>query len=76
MVERHESFQHKQKPVKIDDFKDEDEKIIKEWVEKRKEKWQEVAEKNKALKRQKRAQKEKIEEAQLWKWLKTVNKEF
>ena len=55
MVERHESFQHEQKPVKIDAFKDEDEKIIKERVEKGKEKRQEVAEKNKVLKRQKRA---------------------
>ena len=54
MIERHESSQHEQKPVTID-FKDDDQKIIKEWVEKRKEKRQEVAEKNKALKRQKRA---------------------
>ena len=36
MVERHESFQQGQKPVKIDDFNDEEEKIIKERVEKRK----------------------------------------
>ena len=36
VVERHESFHYEQKPVKIDDFNDEEEKIIKERVEKRK----------------------------------------
>ena len=63
------SFEYKQKPIKIDDFNDEEEKLIKERVEKRKRKRQEVAEKNKALKRQKKVQKEKIEEADLWKGL-------
>lgn len=36
----------------------------------------EVAEKNKVLKRQKKAGKEKIEEVEFWQQLKTVNKEF
>ena len=37
-VERQTSFEHEQKLVKIDDFNDEEEKIIKERVEKRKKK--------------------------------------
>ena len=32
------SFEHKQKPVKMDDFNDEEEKLIKKQVEKRKNK--------------------------------------
>ena len=43
---------HKQKPTEIDIFIDEEEKDVKERVEKRK-KQQEVAEKNKALERKK-----------------------
>ena len=35
-----------------------------------------MAEKKKALKRQKKSQERKIEQAELWKWLKTVNTEF
>ena len=54
---------------KIDDFNNEEEKIIKKWVEKRKKKeargsWKKV------LKRQKKAEKEKIEETELWQQLK------
>ena len=40
-----------QKPIKIDDFNDEEEKEVKERVEKTKMKRREVAEKNKLLKR-------------------------
>ena len=60
VVERHESFQQGQKPVKIDDFNNEEEKIIKERVEKRKKKRKQVAEKNKVLKRPKKTRKEKL----------------
>ena len=44
---------HKQKPTEIDIFIDEEEKDVKERVEKRKKQRQEVAEKNKALERKK-----------------------
>lgn len=44
-AERQTSLEHEQKPVKFDDFNNEEEKIIKEWAEKKKKK-QEVAEKN------------------------------
>ena len=59
-VERQTSFEHEQKLVKIDDFNDEEEKIIKERVEKRKKKRQDVAEKNKALKRKKKPRKKEL----------------
>lgn len=39
-----------QKPIKIDDFNDEEEKEVKERVEKRKMKTRQVAKKNKLLK--------------------------
>lgn len=42
-----------QKPIKIDDFNDEEEKEVKERVEKRKMKRGKVAEKNKLLKKRK-----------------------
>ena len=69
MVERPTSFEHEQKLIKIDDFNNEEEEIIKKWVEKRKKKeargsWKKV------LKRQKKAEKEKIEETELWQQLK------
>ena len=38
MVERPTSFEHEQKLIKIDDFNNEEEEIIKKWVEKRKKK--------------------------------------
>ena len=49
-IERNESFAFEQKPIEIDIFNDEEEKEINERVEKRKNKQQEVAEKNNALK--------------------------
>ena len=42
---RNETSVFKQKPIKIDNFKEIEEKEIKVWVEKQKQKWQEVAEK-------------------------------
>ena len=42
----------RQKPVEIDMFNDEEEREVKETVEKRKKKPQEIAEKDKTLKRQ------------------------
>ena len=45
---------YKQKPINVDDFHEVDEKEVKERVEKRKQKRQEVAEKNKLLKKKKK----------------------
>ena len=42
---RNETSVFKQKTIKIDNFKEIEEKEIKVWVEKQKQKWQEVAEK-------------------------------
>ena len=47
-------FVYKQKPIKIDDFNEVEEKEGKERVEKRKIKRREVAEKNKLLKEKKK----------------------
>ena len=49
-IERNELFAFEQKPIENDIFNDEEEKEINERVEKRKNKQQEVAEKNNALK--------------------------
>ena len=57
-VERRESFEHEQKSIEIDIFNDKEEKEIRKRVELSKKKRQEVAEKNKALKRQKKLKKE------------------
>ena len=43
---------------------------------KKKKKRRKVAEKNKALKRQKKVGKDKIEKGELWQRLKTLNKKF
>ena len=58
-IERNELFAFEQKPIENDIFNDEEEKEINERVEKRKNKQQEVAEKNNALKWQKNTGKEK-----------------
>ena len=63
------------KPVKIDDFNDEEKKIVEMQVKKKK-KRREVAEKNKTLKRKKKAEKEKIGEVGLWERPKTINKDI
>ena len=58
-AEWHDSFVFEQKLVEIDMFNDEQEKEVKERVEKRTKKRQEVAEKDKALKRQKNSRERK-----------------
>ena len=53
---------YEQKPINIDDFKDREESEVKEQVNKRKQKWREIAENNKPLKKQKRSEENKIKE--------------
>ena len=55
--EHTETFTFEQKPIEIDDFNETEEKEVKERPEKRKIKRQEVAEKNKLLKKRKRRKK-------------------
>ena len=49
---------------------------MKESREEKKRKKHGQTEKNKALKKKKKVEKEKVDEAELWKWLKNVNEEF
>ena len=49
---------------------------MKESIEEKKRKKHGQTEKNKALKKKKKVEKEKVDEAELWKWLKNVNEEF
>ena len=51
---RNETNIYEQKPINIDDFNDVKEKQVKEHAEKRKQKRQEVAEKNEILKKKKK----------------------
>lgn len=75
-VERQTSFEHEEKLVKIDDFKWWGRENYNGAGWKKEKKRREIAEKNKVLKRQKKADEEKIEEVEFWQQLKTVNKEF
>ena len=51
---RDETCVYEQKPIKIDDFNEDEEKNVKERVEKQKQKRREVAENNKLLKKRKK----------------------
>ena len=59
----------------VDDFNKVKEKEVKGKVEKRKQKWGEVAEKNKLLKKRKQEE-SKVKEKEMWKRLSELNKEF
>ena len=63
-----------QKPIKIDDFNEEEEKEIKEWVEKRKIKRIEVAQNNELLKKNEKLRTPKKTEKEMWDRLKELNK--
>ena len=73
---RDETCVYEQKPLKIDDFNEAEEKEVKKHVEKRKIKRREVAEKNKLFLKKKRQEQDKKTEQQLWDKLKGLNKEF
>ena len=68
-VERQNSFENEQNPVKIDDFNSGEER-----VEEKKRKRREQAEKSKGP-RKKKVEKEKVYEAEFWKQLKNVKEE-
>ena len=67
MGKNHENYKNEhternifeQKPIKIDDFNEAEEKEVKEQIEKRKMKRREVAEKNKLLKKEKSCRRQK-----------------
>ena len=74
---RNETYFYEQKPLKIDDFNEAEEKEVKEHVEKRKIKRREVAEKNKFEKKKKKKQEQdKKTKKELWDEMKDLNKEF
>ena len=73
---RKETNIYEQKPIKIDDFNESEEAEVKQWVEKRKQKRQAVAEKNKLLKKKRKAEETKITEKDMWNRLATLNGEF
>ena len=54
---RNETYLCEQKPVKVDDFNETEEKQVKKQVEKRKQKRREMAENNKLLKKRKNKRK-------------------
>ena len=54
---RNETYLYEQKPVKVDDFNETEEKQVKKQVEKRKQKRREMAENNKLLKKRKNKRK-------------------
>ena len=76
MTEKNETCSFEQKPIEIDIFNDEEEKEVKERVGKRKTKRQEVAKKNKLLKRKKKVEENKEDEKEMWERLRKIKKEF
>ena len=52
---RNKTYVYEQKPIKVDDFNEIEEKEVKEWVEKRKQRRREVAENNKLLKKKEKS---------------------
>ena len=65
---------YEQKPIKVDDFNEIEEKQVKEQVEKRKQKRREVVKNNKLLKNKKKQEEDK--EKAMWKPLVEPNQEF
>ena len=59
---RNETSVFEQRPIEVDDFNEIEKKQIKEWVEKRKQKRREVAEKNKPLNKKRKQEKSKEDE--------------
>ena len=73
---RNETNIYEQKPINIDDFNEIEENEVKERVEKQKQKWREVAEKDKLLKKKKWEEENKLKEQEMVKRLGELNKEF
>ena len=63
-------------PINIDDFKEVEEKLVKERVKKQRQKRRDVAEKNKLLRKKQKQEQDKVKEKQMWERLSELNKEF
>ena len=73
---RNETDVYEQKPIKIDDFNEAEEKEVKECVEKWKIERKELAEKNKLFLKKKKQEENKETEKELWTKPSILNKEF
>ena len=73
---RKETNIYEQKPINIDDFNESEEAEVKQWVEKRKQRRREVAEKNKLLKKKRKAEETKRKEKDMWNRLAKLNGEL
>ena len=73
---RNETDVYEQKPIKIDDFNEAEEKEVKECVEKWKIERRELAEKNKLFLKKKNQEENKETERELWTKPSVLNKEF
>ena len=73
---RKETNIYEQKPINIDDFNESEEAEVKQQVDKRKQKRRDLAEKNKLLKKKRKAEETKITEKDMWNHLATLNGEF
>ena len=72
---RNETSVFEQKPIEVD-FNEIEEKQVKEQVGKRKQKRQEVAEKNKLLNRKRKQEKPKEDKKKVWQCVGELNKNF
>ena len=63
---RKETNIYEQRPISIDDFNESEEAEVKQWVENRKQKRREVAEKNTLLKKKRKAEENKVKEKDMW----------
>ena len=73
---RNETNMYEQKPINVDDFNEVEEKLVKERVEKQRQKTRDVAEKNKLLRKKQKQEEDKVKEKQMWERLSELNKEF
>ena len=67
---------YEQRPTNIDDFIEDEEKQVKERVEKRKQKRGDVAKKKKLQRSKRKEEEDKVKEKQMWERLSELNKEF
>ena len=71
-----ETDTYEQNPIIVYDFNEVEEREVKERVEKRKQKRQEVAKKKKLLKKKRKQEESKTKEKEMWKRLGELNQEF
>ena len=73
---RSETNMYEQRPINIDDFIEDEEKQVKERVEKRKQKRGDVAKKKKLERSKRKEEEDEVKEKQRWERLSELNKEF